>query len=67
MDHELDPKAIGEVSDLIYSISNLCAVFACVRDCSPNSLKLLPTIMEEIYCKSAALIEFCVVPKTGIE
>jgi len=67
MDHELDPQTIGEVSDLVYSLSNLCAIYVCVRDCAPNSLRLLPTIMEEIYCKAAALVEFCVVPKMGIE
>jgi len=67
MDHELDPKAIEEASDLVYSIRNLCDTFDCVRDHEPNSLRLLPTIMEEIYCKSAVLIEFCVVPKKGIE
>jgi hypothetical protein len=59
----LDPQTIGEASDLIYSISNLCAVFVCVRDHEPNSLRLLPTIMEEIYCKAQALTDLCIIPE----
>lgn len=65
MEHELDPKAIEESSDLIYSISNLCDIFVCVRDGAPNSLRLLPTIMEEIYCKAQALADLCVIPEKG--
>jgi hypothetical protein len=59
--HELNPKDIQEASDLVYSISNLCQVFVCVRDCAPNSLKLMPTVLEEIYVKAQALAEFCVI------
>ena len=60
MEHEIEPRDIDEISDLVYSISNLCATFVTVRDCAPNSLKLMPTILEEIYCKSQQLAEFCV-------
>jgi hypothetical protein len=58
---ELDSTSIERVSDLIYSVNNLCIIFNVVRDCAPNSLRLLPTIVEEIYIKANTLIELCIV------
>jgi len=56
---ELDPTKIEEASDLVYSIRNLCNIFDLVRDVTPNSLILLPTVMEEIFVKSQELVEYC--------
>jgi len=63
---ELNPTKIEEVSDLVYSIRNLCNIFDLVRDVAPNSLILLPTIMEEIFVKAQSLLDYCEIKESDV-